>query len=293
MDLVEWVRQNRGIAHRRQLAATGFSRYRLELGLRSGRLRPAGRFWIAHAVADPRLVLAATIGGRLACVSAAREHGLWVLADDPCTHIAVPPRSMAASREGVRFHRSIPLAPARRTDLVEPILDVLAHVATCLDREQALVIWESALRQGRIHPAAVAGVDWRSRAAQELAASAGALSDSGLETLVVDRLRGIGLPLAQQALLLGHKVDILVGDCLVIQLDGWEFHSSAADRARDNRHDARLRAAGYRVIRIGYAEVVAGWAAIEAEIALAVAQGAHLVRRSAASAWTRPRSTTA
>lgn len=275
MDVADWVRTNGGVVHRRDAERNGFTAYRLGIALRSGRLRALGRHWVAHPSADRLLILAATLGGRIACVAAARILGLWTL-DVDRPHIWVPPNSVVGARDDLRLHRSIPLAPVRRTALVESVVDVLGHVATCLPFESGLVIWESALKQRVILPSAIAGIRWRSVVAQHLAATAGLLSDSGLETMVVERLRALGLTVTQQAPLLGHRVDVLVGHRLVIQVDGFEHDSSAADRARDNRHDARLRAAGFRVIRIGYAEIVHGWAAIEAEIVLAVAQGAHL-----------------
>ena len=285
MDVIAFVLAHAGIAHRRDLAAAGFTSYRIGIAIRSGTLVPLGRMWIATASVDPALALAASIGGRIACTTAARHLGLWTLTHDT-PHVAVPPTSKVPRLDGVRLHRSIPLAPVRRTSIVESIVDVLAHVAVCLPREEALVIWESALRLGRILPSSVAHIPWRSIAAQTLANACDVLSDSGLETMVVDRLRALGLPVRQQVALLGHNVDILIGSRLVVQIDGWEHHSSAKDRARDNRHDARLRAAGYRVIRIGYAEVVHGWAAIELEIVTAVAQLAHSgVHPRATSGW--------
>ena len=157
-------------------------------------------------------------------------------------------------------------------------------MATCRPREAALAIWESAIRKRLVDPRALGSVAWRSLAARSLAGAADVLSDSGLETIGVRRVRRMGLVVRQQVLLLGHRVDALVEDSLVLQFDGWAHHSSAADRARDNRHDERLRAAGFHVIRIGYAEVVSGWAVIEREIQLAVAQGRHR-RRRAAERW--------
>lgn len=286
MDVHAHVVAGSGIAHRTELAAAGFTRYRIRAAVADGSLRRLGRSWlVADAHADPTMLLAASVGGRVACASAAALLGLWTL-EVPAPHIAIPPSSRMGRVDGLRLHRSIPLAPVRRTALVESIVDVLAHVAVCLPREAALAVWESAIRQRRIPAAALATVPWRTIAAQTLASAAGALADSGLESIVADRLRWMRLPVRQQVPLFGHRVDILVAERLVIQLDGWEHHSSAADRARDNRHDARLRAAGYRVIRIGYAEVVHGWPAIQAEIALAVAQRAHLAASgSAAAAW--------
>lgn len=285
MDIVALVTALGGVAHRNDLTSAGFTQYRIVAAIKAGALRAISRSWVAIVEADQVAVLAAQLGGRIACTTAARALGLWTLADDT-PHIWVPPKSRHPRINGVRLHRSVPLAPATRAGGIESLIDVLAHVAVCLPFESAIAVWESAIRKGLVIPAALSAIPWRSIAAQRLAAAAGVLADSGLESIVVERLRLMGLVVRQQVQLLGHPVDILIGDRLVIQIDGWKFHSTSADRNRDNRHDARLRAAGYRLIRIGYAEIVSGWAAIEAEIVLAIAQRAHIRSASPALGWT-------
>lgn len=284
MDIVALVTALGGVAHRNDLTAAGLTQYRIVEAIRAGAVHAIARSWIALEDADRIAVLAAQLGGRIACTSAARALGLWTLADET-PHIWVPPKSRHPRIEGVRLHRSIPLAPALRHGGAESLIDVLSHVAVCLPFEAAIATWESAIRKGLILPAALVAIPWRSIAAQTLASAAGVLADSGLESIVVDRLRRMGLVVRQQVRLFGHPVDILIGERLVIQLDGFSFHSKPSDRDRDNRHDARLRAAGYHIIRIGYAEVVAGWAAIEAEIVLAIAQRAHVAVVSPALDW--------
>jgi very-short-patch-repair endonuclease len=280
MDIASVVASHGGVVHRRVLAEQGIGRAAIAAAVASGRLRCIRRSWIVAPQAPVDRVLAAQLGGRLACVSAARALGFWTLSVDR-PHIWVGPHSEAAARTDARIHRSIAMLPAHTTDVIEAPIEVLAHVATCLPRDQALAVWESALRKRVVEPRSLVSVQWRSVDARALAAAADVLSDSGLETMGVSSLRALGLPVRQQVRLLGHDVDALIGEMLVVQFDGWAYHSSAADRARDNRHDARLRAAGYHVIRVGYAEVVHGWPAIEREILLAVAQGRHLGRRSA------------
>lgn len=284
MDIVALVTALGGVAHRSDLTAAGLTQYRIVEAIKAGAVHAIARSWVAIEDADHIAVLAAQLGGRIACTSAARALGLWTLADGT-PHIWVPPRSRHPRIEGVRLHRSMPLAPARRHGGAESLIDVLSHVAVCLPFEAAIATWESAIRKGLVLPAALGAVPWRSVAAQTLSVAAGALADSGLESIVADRLRRMGLTVRQQVRLLGHPVDILLGERLVIQIDGFSFHSRSSDRDRDNRHDARLRAAGFRVIRIGYTEIVAGWAAIEADIVLAIAQRAHLQSASPAADW--------
>lgn len=63
-----------------------------------------------------------------------------------------------------------------------------------------------------------------------------------------------------------------------MQLDGFAFHSSSAERTRDLAHDRALIALGYTVLRFSYTEVIYRWPEVERALARAIAQGAHLAR---------------
>jgi len=105
------------------------------------------------------------------------------------------------------------------------------------------------------------------------------LSDSGLETIVVVRLSGWGVPLRQQVQLAGHRVDIVIGSHLVVQIDGYAHHSSSAQRGSDVAHDAELRLRGYTVLRFSYAQIVHDWEDVERTLQAAIARGLHLPQR--------------
>lgn len=77
----------------------------------------------------------------------------------------------------------------------------------------------------------------------------------------------------------GHPVDFLIGDRLVVQLDGFEHHSSPAARRRDMDADARLTLLGYTVLRFDYQQVMFEWERVEAVLATAMAQQVHLADR--------------
>ncbi|MFB4349006.1 endonuclease domain-containing protein [Microbacterium sp. CR_7] len=79
-----------------------------------------------------------------------------------------------------------------------------------------------------------------------------------------------------QVQLAGHAVDFLIGTHLVVQIDGWSYHSSASDRTRDIAHDAALRMRGYTVLRFSYDQVINGWPRVEHALAAAVSRGLHL-----------------
>lgn len=275
MDLGTWIDRRGGIAHARDALRGGHTRYAIRASIDAGRVRRIRRDWLATTNAPPVLLRAADAGGRVACVSAAMHHRLWTI-DDGRFHLAVPPSSGHSRPGDARVHWSLGPVPVGRFALVEPIANALWHVADCQPFENALATWESALRGGHVSSQMLDGLPMRSEAGQRVRAAAGQLSDSGIESIPVTRLARIGITVRQQVVIDGHPVDGLIGERLVLQIDGYEFHRTAEQRRRDIAADRRLRLMGYTVLRIDYHEVLFGWDAIELEICMAVAQGLHL-----------------
>lgn len=110
------------------------------------------------------------------------------------------------------------------------------------------------------------------------------LAESGTETLVRSRLRARGVSVRSQVVIRGvGRVDLLVGRCLVIEVDSIQHHTSLRAYEADRERDRRLRALGYTPIRLTYRQVVQDWPAVEADILAMVARGLHR-RRAAAAA---------
>jgi very-short-patch-repair endonuclease len=279
-ELTTWLRAHGGIAHRDDALRAGFALTLLRSIVREGHAELIRRVWIALPDADTDLSTAARGGGRLTCTTLARRRGWWMPeAVAPELHLHLHPRAGSARLgddwPGV-LHWALPLTPWTGRTLVGEIEDALAHIAACLPFDTAIVLWESAARTEKLAPDYLRGLAWRTNAARELAASVTGLADSGLETLVVVPLRRSGLRVRQQVKLAGHLVDVLVGERLVIQIDGYEFHSSSAQRSSDIAHDAELRLRGYTVLRFSYAQIVHDWPGVERAIRRAVATGIHL-----------------
>ena len=57
-------------------------------------------------------------------------------------------------------------------------------------------------------------------AARRLLADARPFADAGTETIFRTRLSWLNIPLTPQVWLLGHRVDVLIGERLIIQIDG-------------------------------------------------------------------------
>lgn len=270
-DVVGGVSALGGVARTRSLIETGFSRARIAAAVDRGELRRVRRGWVAVPTADPELVAAARHGVVLSCITQARRDGLWVLREDR-RHVAAEPHRGGVAPTTATVHWLRPLVPRPPGALVDPIENVLAAVASCQPFEDAVVVWESALRQGRADRAALERLPL-GPAARSVLVAAQDYSDSGLETLFRVRLRWLRVRILTQIWIDGHRVDVLIGERLVVQLDGG--HHVDAQRSEDLRHDARLMLLGYHVLRFTYAQVVSDWPQVQDAIMRAVAQGLH------------------
>jgi very-short-patch-repair endonuclease len=274
--LLGWISATGGIVHRHSAENAGFPVVVRRAAVRSGIVRRVKRDWLASDTAPQDLLTAAENSGRLTCVSAARRRGWWMPEDAPDDiHIRLDPHASSPTVP-VTTHWTQSIAPAPRFSLLDSIEDTLAHVAVCLPAEEAQVVWNSALKVENLTPAAIRRVRWRSRQARDCAGRASDQSDSGLETILVVRLSGWGVPMRQQVAILGRPVDLLIGERLVVQIDGFAHHATSAQRSKDVAFDAELTLNGYTVLRFTYAHVVHDLDGVERTIARAIAAGAHL-----------------
>lgn len=253
----------------RVLIAAGVTRYSISKSIAAGDLVRVCRGWVARVGADPLLIQAARSSTVLSCLTQAQRLGLWVLADTR-THLATRAGSTSVPSANVTVHWAVPPVPRHPDHLVDPIENVLVLVAECQSFERALVIWESAANKQLINKPAMARLPLRPRARAVLDALT-PFSDSGLETLVRWRLRFLRLPILAQAHLAGRPVDFLIGDRLVLQVDGG--HHVGEKRDADIEHDRRLMLLGYHVIRVSYVQVIEHWLLVQEQIMRAVAQG--------------------
>lgn len=274
IDPVQQVAAWGGVVRTPRLAAAGVRRGEVERALARGLLIRPRRGWVAGADADPELVSAARHGVVLTCVTRARRAGLWVLREDG-PHVAAPAHAGRAPTRTAVVHWGRPMLPRHPDALEDSLPDALALAAGCLPREEALVLVESALRTGAVDRDELERMPLPPRLAA-LLLDADPFADSGLETLAVPRLRWIGLPLRRQVWLCGHRVDLLIGERLVLQIDGATH--TGAQRDSDNRHDAELALRGFHVIRVGYRQIVDEWPAVQEAVMRAVAQGLHRAR---------------
>lgn len=284
IDLV--LSAHHGVAPRAAFLAAGVTSYALGRARHEGRLLRVRRAWFAEPTADPRIVTAVRIGGALTCHSVLERHGLWVLPDERI-HVSVPANAgrlrsaksaripLAAEPGGAVVHWRRPAG-----EVLHPIDDLatsLAHYATCASPEFALVAIDCALNRSLVTvgmlEAAFVGLPERCRA---LLLRADSSSQSGLETLSRDRLRRHRVRVRTQVRIRGvGRVDVLIGDRLVLELDGYGFHATGEAFETDRRRDLALHALGYRVVRLSYRQVMEGWDGAEQVILSMIRRGDH------------------
>lgn len=164
----------------------------------------------------------------------------------------------------------------RSPDALEDTLpNVLVSVARCQPEEVALAVWESALNKKLVVREALDALSLPG-CARRLLAQATPFADSGLESFVIPRLRWMRVRILPQIWVHGHRVDFLIGERLVFQVDGATH--TGAQREADIRHDAELMLLGYHVVRVGYRQVIDDWPAVQWILMQAIAQARHRAR---------------
>jgi len=286
MHLRELLTDNLGIVTRRMLRDAGISDHQIRRWLRTGTLLSINRSVLAVPGAKPSLVRAVSLGGRLACISAAKLRGLWVV-DDGRFHVSFRANKSHFRRDSLapppRAHwDSAPLDPHADLTAIESGRNMLVHVANCQPLEYAVAVFDSAVRKGMISVGELQRLATvrRGRFARVVHLVTDD-ADSGLESITRVRLALAGIRTRSQVWIDGHPVDLLIGDRLIIQLDGKQHLEDHAQLARDRAQDRRLKLMGYTVLRYGYAEVVHDWARTFSQIAGCMAQGTHLAAQNA------------
>lgn len=152
--------------------------------------------------------------------------------------------------------------------VVSGLVDALADYSRCGAPLHALASVDSALRlrphlRSELRAAGLLrdGVDGRCESGTEFMAWHRMLRSLGAR-------RQVGIPAV-------GRVDFMLGERLIVEIDGREFHDTASTFESDRRRDAMLSALGYRVLRFSYTQVVERWAEVETAIRAALARGDH------------------
>lgn len=246
MDILEYLHKCGGVARSAQLLEAGFPRRDL-LGLKeAGATQPRRGVFVLPGC-EQSILGAVLNNGRLSCASAAAHYGLWLRNPPPLLHLACN----HGHGSGFVRHRTVrfpghPLLP------VAGVEDVALHALGCLPPPDSTAVATSAIR---LH-----GVPRELLASQLLADRSGTArralreldirAESIVEVDLQHLFRKHGIEYASQVFLPGiGRVDFLLGGFLIVEVDGFAFHSKRADMLRDRARNNASTVSGYAVLR--------------------------------------------
>ncbi|MBN9141303.1 MAG: type IV toxin-antitoxin system AbiEi family antitoxin domain-containing protein [Micrococcales bacterium] len=254
-----------------QLNEHGIGHRGIAAAVRAGTLLRLRRGRYCTPDAPHELAAAVRVGGALSCVSALRHHGVWVLERDEL-HVRVARGVAAGAGATVHWCDQQRLTHAPLDD-PETALGVAIG---CLPFRSAVVVADS-LANRRILPVqTVEAVCMRTPRGRRVLGVLEPRSESGLETLARLALRSRRVRIRPQVEIPGiGRVDLLIGDRLVLELDGETFHQ---DFDRDRARDRALILAGYLPVRVSYRQLMRDWGEVERQLLELVRRGEHLRR---------------
>lgn len=283
MSPFERLHEHRGVARRADLARTAAERRALAGAVLAGHVLDLGQGWVALPDAHPALVAARRANAAISCVSAAAFYGLATLEPADRVHLAVPRargtgrRPSRPAREA-RLHRESGwVSPADPLLPIVPIADALARALRCQRAEAAIVMVDSALNRGLV---TVEEIDrllkGRGSVRPRLALHrCDGSSRSVTETRARLHLRAAGLAVRAGVVIPGvGEVDLLVEETVVVECDGFAYHSGRREFQEDRRRDRQLLAGGYVVLRFTWDDVMTAIDLVVGEVTQAVARTA-------------------
>lgn len=285
MAIPDSIRRRGGLAATHELRADGHGRSAITVALRSGSIVRVRQGWYAEAGRNVELLRAARVGGRATCSTALDLLGFWVVADDHL-HVRVDPhatqlrhsrdkrRRLVADPAKVRVHWNGRVA--HRSRLIVSPMDALRDYAQCAPAELVGASAESIAHQRPDLRAEIRRwASERRRGLRRVLEHVDGVSESGTEFLVRWRLlRTLPIPVVPQAQIPGvGRVDFLIGERLVIEVDSEKYHTDPAAFEADRRRDAALSIRGIRVLRFSYHQVLDEPDVVEAAVRAALARG--------------------
>ncbi|SJM71018.1 type IV toxin-antitoxin system AbiEi family antitoxin domain-containing protein [Gulosibacter sp. 10] len=276
-----------GVATTAQLRGLGATRHDLRRWAETGtliRLRPG---WYARPDVEQDVRCAVAAGGAMSGSAALARHGLWIPAGEPFQvrarerarvarlTIPAPPGGEPAAIEPYALPRSRDLPVVRAVD--EAPTALLAAMLS-RPRDTAVILADSALHTRRITWGLLRRVAERAgyKGGEVLSRVAGT-AESGTETCFRLWLVAHGIRFRAQARICrGCRVDFLIGDRLIVEIDSRMHHTDPSAYAKDRARDRMLLRMGYRVLRLTYAEAMHGLDEVGRDVLALIRRREHL-----------------
>ena len=246
MDILEYLQKAGGVARSAQLLHAGFSRRDLLRLRESGANQPKRGVFVLPGC-DEDYQSAIKYNGRLSCASAAAHYGLWLRHPPSRLHLACN----HGHGSGFVRHRTIrfdghPLVP------VAAVEDVALHALGCLPPPASTAMATSAIRLHGVSPELLARELRADRSGTALRAlrELDLRAESIVEVDAQHLFRSNGIRYEAQVFLPGiGRVDFLLDGFLIVEIDGFAFHSKREDMLRDRNRNNTSAVNGYVVLR--------------------------------------------
>lgn len=269
----------RGVFSRAELRELGVSASSFRASLDRREYISVGRLHVVDGQVPDAVKAAVRSGGSLTCLSALREHGVWTY-PDRSIHLLRPRKARSTyplPENGCDCRGRFGGAEGR---LVVPLATALSAALTCHPAVHGVVAVDD-IRRRRLLPEhelehVLAECSARKRSA---VAVADGTVESALESVVRHLLWSAGIGFRVQVVLDGiGRVDFLIGEKLILEVDGFEFHGHVDGFRNDRRRDLSAAAQGYVTIRVTWWDVLHKWPTILGDLQSIVRRRGHRAR---------------
>ncbi|HWM01494.1 MAG TPA: DUF559 domain-containing protein [Actinophytocola sp.] len=267
MDAVETLRRLGGVGTRRGIVAES-SRRKLGRAVRNGSILRVGHGRYALSSLSSHRRAAAVLSGVLSHLSAAQHWGWAVKTPPEAAWVTVPRKRKIAAQ--TRSTHNVCHADLAADDILDGVTSKLRTVVDCARRlpfDEALAVADSALRAGDVVKADVvaAAAHLRGRGAPQarwVAAAADGRAANPFESV----LRAIALEFPELRVVpqmpvatagLTYHPDLVdERRRIVIEAESWGWHADQQTHSRDCVRFTLLTAAGWRVLRFTWEQVM-------------------------------------
>jgi very-short-patch-repair endonuclease len=277
--------EQRGVAGRRQLRGAGLADDMIDRLIASRVLHPLHRgvFAVGHAELPP---LGAETAALLACgPGAVLSHRtaafLWRLIDERpgAVDVTIPSgnrrhpkltvhRTKVLDRKAIRIRDGLPVTDPERTLLDLAAVTSQRELGVAFDRARG----KRLLRERRLQAMVERAPRRRGATALRTLLDVQGFSRSEAERRLRELVGRARLPPPQcNVRVAAYEVDFLwETERLIVEVDGYAYHGDREAFERDRRRDADLTAAGYRVVRITWRQLVEEPEAVAVRLAQAL-----------------------
>lgn len=262
-----------GVSSLTQMRESDWTYPKVRQSVKTGNLIPVKRGWYAVPGANYNAIRALKIGGRMGCLSALKEYGVWVPQTGKDLHVVLGRNAAIPDSDGMVFHRSDFLPETAAFGVEDSLRQVMRHH----DPETGLIVLESAVQKSLI------SAFWARTLIKELPAKKQRIyrffdpsSQSGSETRVRLFFQRRGVKVHTQHETSGGWVDMLVGESWIIECDSRTFHDNKTNYNIDCHRDLSNYYAGFVTTRLSYPQIWFEWEKVKHQLLGILRKKQHL-----------------